>query len=325
MSRPIRIKFEGAWYHVMNRGINRQKIFFNSVHRMAFLKYLEKTVKIYGIEIHAYCLMGNHYHLIVHTPRANISEAIKYLNGSYARYLNVSLKRDGAVFKGRFHAVIVSDDDYLIRLSRYIHRNPISVNKIGSLVNYVWSSYPAYLGKVPAPGWLIINEVIDRFNNVEFISKYKRYVECGDDELNHIFGNDKVPVIGNNDFRERIDNDVKKHSLSVEIVGADRILPRPDIDELVRLVAKYFSQNVAMIRTSVSGFKNPPRNLAIYICRELGGYSLVEIGKFMGDVSYKAISNVIYRVSRDKLQVEVAERVMCQLRCDVKNSKMKKV
>lgn len=314
MSRPLRIKFNGAWYHVMNRGLNRQNIYFNDAHRITFLKYLEKTVKIYGVEVHAYCLMGNHYHLIAHTPRGNISEAIKYLNSAYARYLNIDLKRDGPVFRGRFHAIVISEDSYLLKLSRYIHRNPLSQNAAKNLAKYKWSSYPAYIGESTSPKWLSTREVISRFGEIGFIFNYKQHVEAdnNDDICALIEKPNTPPALGDDDFIKRIDQYVSSHSLSAEIVGAKRIIAQPDIQELGRSIALYFNLDLEILRTSTIGIKSTPRNITIYICREFGGYSLPVIAKYMG-VSCKAISAVLNRVKNNNEQMKIVTDLTQQL------------
>jgi len=217
MSRPLRIQFEGAWYHIMNRGADHKTIFFNTRHREKFLELLGEITTIYGIEVHAYCLMGNHYHLILHTPRGNISQPVRYLNSKFAQYVNLTMQKDGPLFRGRFKAIIISANDYLIRLSRYIHRNPLSANIVKNLSSYKWSSYSFYLGKT-SPNWLITTEILERFSR-EFNASYKQYVETSEDkELEQFYNEPKFqPVLGGEDYREEIFNSIKSHSLSSEI------------------------------------------------------------------------------------------------------------
>lgn len=308
MSRPLRIQFPGAWYHVMNRGVNREKLFFNSEHKYSFFNLLNETKKIYGIEIHAYCLMSNHYHLIIHTPRGNISHAMKYLNSNYARLVNVSMNRDGPLFKGRFKAIIISADDYLIRLSRYIHLNPVKAKIVSSPSLYKWSSYRCYIGKNNFPFWLSCKEVQERFGEVDFFNQYKKFVECtSDEDLEFFYKSNKYqPVLGNDDFRQMIDNSIKCHSLSSEIVGANCILDPPDIALIINTVAHHFNVKPNQIYQTSHAIKNPARRIAIYISRELGGFPLNEIGKVFGQVSYKAISSSLCRVRSDSDQIKTA-------------------
>jgi len=316
MARQLRICFEGAWYHIMNRGINRGKIFFNDKQRDTFLNLLNETKKIYDIEIHAYCLMSNHYHLIIHTPRGNISNAMKYLNSCYATFVNKDMKRDGPLFKGRFKAIIISADEYLIQLSRYIHLNPLEAKMVQSLSMYKWSSYPSYIAKAVPPQWLSTDEIKSRFSQLNFRHAYKKFVESNSDKnLDDHFKKEKsAPILGSNDFRQMIDDYIRAHSLSAEIVGANHILVPPDIKTIVEAVSLYFNLDSKVVYKPSQGIKNYTRQIAIYICRSLGGYSLREIAKAMGEISYKGISNTICRVRSNADQLKIVEMLIMQLK-----------
>lgn len=320
MARPLRINFEGAWYHVMNRGINRNNIFFNDKQRHAFLRFLNEATKIYGIEIHAYCLMNNHYHIIIHTPRGNISQAMKYLNSRYAQFVNLSMKRDGPLFKGRFKAIIISADDYLLTLSRYIHLNPLEAKLVNDIQLYTWSSLPIYLGKRKPPDWLFTQEIINRFGKNNFKDEYKKFVISEKDEKlqNKFDVNTSRPALGSESFLNMIDNYVKTHSLSAEIVGKKRILIPPKIDEIVNFVANYFKIKSESLYHRSNAIKNPARKIVIYICRELGGYSLREIADTMGKISYKGIANTISRIKSDKILLKLAHEIMDKIRKNAK-------
>ena len=124
MSRALRIEYEGAWYHIMNRGAGKQIIFHNETHYNLFLKLLSEIHNRYRIEVHAYCLMNNHYHLLIRTPLANLSRAMRHINGVYSQRYNGLQKTDGPLFRGRFKSIIIDSENYLLRLSRYIHLNP---------------------------------------------------------------------------------------------------------------------------------------------------------------------------------------------------------
>lgn len=316
MARDLRISFEGAWYHAMNRGINHKRIFYNNKHKEHFLKLLNEITKIYGVEIHAYCLMDNHYHLIIHSPRGNISNAMRHLNSSHAIRTNISMKRDGPLFKGRFKAILIGADEYLLQLSRYIHRNPLEANITHNLSAYQWSSYQAYLGIAKPLECLVTREVINRFGNSEFKINYKKYVEEGvNDELNDFYGVPKPqPVLGDMNFREEVFNYVKQHSLSSEIIGADHILVPPSISTIIDVVSNHFNVPTSEIYRSISRIKNIPRRIAIYLSREIGGCKLNDIAKVMGNVSIKTISSTLYRVRADKYDMKEARKIMCMLK-----------
>lgn len=315
MARALRIYFEGAWYHVMNRGINRENIFFNDTQRQQFLRLLGEATETYGIEIHAYCLMTNHYHLIVHTPRGNISEAMKYINSKYASFVNFTIKRDGPLFRGRFKAIIISADDYLIQLSRYIHLNPLEAKIIKILHQYKWSSYPCYINKCKSPQWLNRGEIIKRFGKNNFQNHYKEFVESNQEiESYTVYEKNSIPpAIGSDAFLKMIDDYIKKHSLSAEIVGKDRILAPLKMQEIIDFVSHYFKLNSKSICYGSRFVKNPARKIAIYICRQLGGYSLKEIAEAMGNISYKGISNAIHRVRTDHAQLKLAKKLIARM------------
>jgi len=148
MARQLRILYAGAWYHVMNRGVNKQTIFFKTKHREEFIALLEHVSKVYNVEIHAYCLMTNHYHILIRTREANLPEVMQYLNSVYARKVNIDMCRDGPLLRGRFKSVLIADDEHLLCVSRYIHLNPLEAGLIDQMDDSQWSSYPYYIGMV---------------------------------------------------------------------------------------------------------------------------------------------------------------------------------
>ena len=164
MARPLRIEYPGAHYHVINRGNAGGDIFISERDKEKFFEYLEKAVERYGIIIHAYCLMTSHYHLLIETPLPNLSQAVKWINVSYATYFNRKRNRRGHLFQGRFKSIIVDADEYLKPLSRYIHLNPIRAKMVDKLDSYPWSSYPAYVGKRKPLAWLEIDWLLSLFD-----------------------------------------------------------------------------------------------------------------------------------------------------------------
>lgn len=125
MTRALRVEYPGAWYHVMNRGAARQNVFHKLKDFNSLLELIEEVVMRYGIEVHAYCLMSNHYHLLIRTLVTNLSRAMRHLNGLYTQRYNRSRQIDGPLFRGRFKSILVDADCYLLQLSRYIHLNPV--------------------------------------------------------------------------------------------------------------------------------------------------------------------------------------------------------
>ena len=177
MPRPLRIEYENACYHVMNRGRSHQNIYNDKVDYQIFLAILAEAHKRFRVQIQSYCLMSNHYHLLIKTPEGNLGRAMRHINGIYTQRYNRLHKMDGSLFKGRYKAILVEQDSYQLQLSRYIHRNPIEAGMVEKLEDYLWSSYPNYLGKVKLPEWLYPQEVLAQLHTQTNISqKYQAYI-----------------------------------------------------------------------------------------------------------------------------------------------------
>jgi putative transposase len=151
MARPLRITFPGAFYHITSRGNERKSVFKSKRDREKFLGYLESATQRYGAVIHAYCLMDNHYHLLLETPSGNLPQIMRHINGAYTTYFNVKRDRPGHLFQGRYKAILVESDQYAKELSRYIHLNPVRAKMSEMPEAYDWSSYNYYIGRKKAP------------------------------------------------------------------------------------------------------------------------------------------------------------------------------
>lgn len=165
MARRSRIDIEGGIHHVMNRGVDRQRIFFDDEDRTEFGRRLAYVHEAYGVDCLAYCLMDNHYHLLLRTPEGSLSEAMQHLGSTYTRHTNDRVGRDGPLFRGRFHSMLVSSDTYLMWVTRYIHRNPLDIAGVSSPRGYRWSSYRAYLGLRPSAPFLDTTLVAGLFSD----------------------------------------------------------------------------------------------------------------------------------------------------------------
>ena len=128
MARPLRIQYPNAFYHVMNRGLGRQRIFLNDDDYSVFLETLKESSRYCNVRIVSYCFMSNHYHLLVQTPSANLNRMMRHLNGVYTQRFNKMHRSDGPLFRGRYKAILVQEDEYLTHLIRYIHLNPITAD-----------------------------------------------------------------------------------------------------------------------------------------------------------------------------------------------------
>ena len=181
MARPLRIEFENALYHVTSRGDRRESIFEEDEDRVAFLNLLGEVVDRFNWICPAYCLMDNHYHLIIQTPDGNLSKGMRQLNGVFTQASNRKYKRSGHLFQGRYKAILVDTDSYLLELARYVVLNPVRANRVQLPDDYAWSSYRATLGVVAAPGWLNTPWLLAQFNQRKKLaqSRYQKFVHSG--------------------------------------------------------------------------------------------------------------------------------------------------
>jgi putative transposase len=163
MSRPLRIEFPGAVYHVTGRGNARQRIYRSDADREAFLATLAHVVDRYGWRCHAYCLMDNHYHLLIETPKANLSIGMRQLNGRYTQTYNRHHRRVGHLFQGRFKAILVEKEAHLLELCRYVILNPVRAKAVKQPGEWKWSSYRATAGEAMAPEYMTIDWILAQF------------------------------------------------------------------------------------------------------------------------------------------------------------------
>ena len=174
MARRPRIDPPNGYHHVMNRGANRQTVFFSDMDRVEFGRLLGEINERFGVVCLAYCLMDNHYHLVLRCPDCHLSEAMQHLGSVYTRHTNERQRRDGPLFRGRFRSIPITTDAYLLCAVRYVHRNALDLPGVTDPGEYRWSSHRAYLGSRRPPSWLDTQEVIDRFVDVARFDDFVR-------------------------------------------------------------------------------------------------------------------------------------------------------
>lgn len=309
MSRLLRIEYPGALYHVMNRGVARQNIFNSEDHNFYFLELLEETHRRFQIEIHAYCLMSNHYHLLVRSVVNNLSDAIRYLNGMYSKSFNKSMKRDGPLFKGRYKAILVDTDSYFIQVSRYIHCNPVAANIAEAPEHYKWSSYQYYLDPDVKPHWLFCNATLAFFNNK--ISSYSAYVSEGVDEKTKMFfqSSTLVPIFGSKEFVSKIAKEIKPDN---EVLGSIRLFEktRLSISEIVKFAAKEYDLSEEELTQPHTKRHRNLRNYVIYVCARSAKKRHQAISEFFKCISRSGVSQVCHRLdTKIKLNDQIANEI----------------
>jgi len=181
MARPLRLEFPGAIYHVTSRGNARQRVFFTDADRELLLSILSGVVSRYGWICHAYCLMANHYHLLVETPKANLSIGMRQLNGMYTQAFNRRHERVGHLFQGRFKAILVERKSHLLELCRYIVLNPVRIKGSAKAQTWKWSSYRATAGLASVPEFLSTDWILQQFarNRSQAQRLYREFVREG--------------------------------------------------------------------------------------------------------------------------------------------------
>lgn len=294
MSRPLRITYPGAWYHVMHRGAGRRAIFKTDAQRQHLLSLLADTHEKFQADWHAYCLMDNHYHLMVHTPAGNLPRIMRQLNGLYTQYYNRTEKTDGALFRGRYRAILVDADAYWLTLSRYIHRNPLEARLTTRLADYRWSSYPAYVGRVNAPPWLSTEFILQAIGRRNPKARYKAFVSGnGDAALDRFYGSTQIaPILGDAPFKTKVLAGTPPHP---DLADLRRARTLPSADKLIKTVAHYYGVSAKSLYTPVRGkaVTTPARSMAMYLCQYRGEVTLAAIANTFGLASYASAGATI--------------------------------
>ena len=276
MARALRIEYPGAYYHITSRGNERKNIYRNNKDRDKFLSYLKSAYLRYGAVIHAFCLMNNHYHILLQTPKGNLSEIMLHINGAYSNYFNIRHKRRGHLFQGRYKAILVEADSYAGELSRYIHLNPVRAAMVGLPEKFKWSSYQYYMVKRKKPEWLTVDFILSYFgsSNVQARKNYRGFVNARinskyDSPLEETVAS---MMLGSDNFIELIKDkyiDHKKRDKNVPALKELRI--SPDIAETYEEVKAQCEND-----TSLS------KKITIYLFHQYSDKRLKEIGAYFG-------------------------------------------
>ena len=265
MSRPIRIEFPDALYHVTARGDRREDIFEDDHDRQAFLQTLAAVVQQFNWLCYAWCLMDNHYHLLIQTPDANLSKGMRQLNGVFTQTSNRRHHRVGHLFQGRFKAILVDSDAYLLELARYVVLNPVRARLVKKPGDWPWSSYRASIGQVPADSFLAIDGLLAQFAKRRSVAqaRYAQFVSEGIKSASPWQQLKGQVFLGDVQFVERMQASIaKRQRRDVQIPIAHRRPPPPPLKEI--------EQNAS------------DRNAAIVQAHATGRYSYQEIADYFG-------------------------------------------
>ncbi len=306
MARPLRITYPGAFYHITSRGNERKNVFKGKGDREKFLGYLESASQRYDAAIHAYCLMGNHYHLLLETPSGNLPRIMSHVNGAYTTYFNVKHKRSGHLFQGRYKAILIDADEYAKELSRYIHLNPVRAKMVKAPEEYKWSSYLFYIGKQKPPEWLHRNFILGHFGKKVATThkKYQQFVNKLSDQkyqspLIEVVGS---TILGSPDFIAFIkDKYLMGKKADRDLPALKALFEKTSMPDIINEVESVFEKEQQLAR-----------NIKLYLCKRYTQEKLKDLGKHFG-IGESGVSQACRRfaqkIDRDKKLKRKIERI----------------
>ena len=251
MSRPLRLELAGGLYHVTSRGDGREDIYLSEADRLAWLDVFGQVCKRFNWVCHAWCQMSNHYHLLIETPEANLAQGMRQLNGVYTQRFNRAHGRVGHVFQGRYKAILVERDSYLLELARYVVLNPLRAGMVKRLETWPWSSYLATCGQAPVPAWLQPDWILGQFGRqrASAIRKYVEFVHQGA-RLPSVWAQLRGQIyLGSESFVKKMQAQIERRPSLDEIPRAQRRMLTQPLAEFER----HYVRDEAMARAYLSG------------------------------------------------------------------------
>ncbi len=298
MARPLRIEYPGAFYHVTARGNERKRIYFTKRDYLKFREYIEDAQEKYGCLLHVYVFMTNHYHMIIETPSPNISKVMHFINGSYTTYINKKRDRSGHLFQGRYKAILIDRDNYLLEASRYIHLNPVRARIVEKPEEFLNSSYASYIGKRK-------DAVVHHDQILKMISKdkksaqklYRDFVESGieGDLENPFLKTYAGSILGEKSFIKEALGRLKEGVVSGKETSHRKLLESTyQPDAIIDGVSSFFGVD----NEKVINDRKDYRNICIYIMKKYTGMTNGEIGQIFNGLTFSGVAKVYQRMSK---------------------------
>jgi len=299
MGRAWRIEFDGAFYHVMSRGNEGRNIFLGDDDRQGFLGVVSEISERFEIDIFAYVLMHNHYHLLIRTQRANLSKAMQWLGVTYTRRFNDKHSRIGHLFQGRFKSIIVQNDIYLMQLSCYIHRNPLRAGAVNRLAQYHWSSYPVYAYGKKGPQWLSTELILSQFDEKSRHQGYREKVQGYAKEEKRLLEDlQHGMILGSKRFVDKIRSTYLPQVPHREIPQQKSIFKEFNTVSFLNKAAKILNCDIRRFRQSsrISSSDKEDRDIIVYALWKSGILTNEKIGELFG-VTSSSISHSVRALS----------------------------
>lgn len=310
MARQPRIQLPGGVYHVFSRGHHRNTIFFDDSDFLAFLGQFAAAWRKFGVFVHAYAFLSNHFHLLLQTPTACLSRAMHWLNGVYGQYFNARYEKWGYVFQGRYNAILVDSGAYFLALSRYIHRNPVEAGLSRDAWSHRWSSAPVYAGLAPKPAWLELNRTLGYFKRFP-LGPTRGYMD--------FVG--QPPLAGDGftalPWPEDLAHSAHLPEFPVSDASVDpsaEASARPSQAEIRRVWAQHLDG--AILGRCHQGRRNSESDALAFLLHEAGGFKLAEVGKSLGigeSATSKAVSRFKAMLAGDGRWRERIGAALCEL------------
>jgi len=288
----------------MNKGAGSTYLFIDKNDRQTFLKTVKEACEFFNVEILAYCLMDTHYHLLVHTPDGNLPRFMRHINGVYTQRRNQRYKTNGSFLKGRYLAIVVDDEEYLLRCARYIHLNPVEAGIASKKESYPWSSHKNYLKNENEGRWLNVKSILERFdpNPRKSIDQYLEFINAGNDVITEQFYQKKKMegIFGPKDYVDKLK---QKHIHEKRIYDFQEIPEARKIknEQILKLitenVCREFKIDSEQLYKSVRGERNLPKQIAIKLAKELLRITNKTIASLFQIGSYKTVSSHLYRLT----------------------------
>jgi len=277
MARPLRIEFAGALYHVTSRGNGREDIYLDDSDRELFMVVLGEACSLFNWTVHAWCLMSNHYHLLVETPDSNLSRGMRYLNGVYTQRFNRTHSHVGHLFQGRFKAILVEKEAHMLELARYVVLNPVRAGMVESAEQWSWSSYPAMVGLSGCPEWFDREWLLGNFgeSNRSAVRQYMRFVADGVLQSSPWSMLKNQIYLGSDRFVEKVQSDLPSRQQKLSEI------PKAQKRSMPKSIEEYLTMTSSRDEAIVAAYKS-------------GGYTLQDIGSHFGK-HYSTISRIIHR------------------------------
>ena len=285
MARPLRIEYDGALYHVTSRGNERKPIFKDTTDRELFLTILAQVIERFHWLCHAYCLMNNHYHLVIETPDGNLSKGMRQLNGVYTQAFNRRHHRVGHLFQGRFKGIVVQKDSHFLEVCRYVVLNPVRAKAVKHPREWAWSSYRATAGQCSAPRWLTSDEILSHFGRRVALAqeKYREYVREGIGAATIWEHLEAQSLLGLEGFAEALRGHVRGQRAIREIPKGQRLMGRPSLERLLDGAGKGTAKRDRLIAEAVYQH----------------GYSQTEVARQVG-LHYSTVSRLLRSMTKEQ-------------------------